>query len=347
MALWTDLIDPATLTGYVRASLAEYETNRGTLARWLPNRTVEDVVVRMVVGQTGFIEAARYRSYDAEIEIGKRQGGRRKTIDLPALGQNIPVGELEQLRLRGGNVSDQALLNTILNTAETVVKSVSEEVERQRGIVLATGRATIAQDNYVSDDDFGRSAAHQVTSPTLWADKTFSRLDYLQSLVDQYRTTTGVEPGSLVMSTRVVRAMAAGQEFQTQLINGAARTPSNDDMNSIITGHGLPPIYTYDRRVSYAGGQTPVLPNNVLLMLPAPVDTSDFLGTELGATFWGRTLTSTEAGWAIADEEQAGVVAGVWKNEKPPMTTEIIADAIALPVLANADLSLAATVLAA
>jgi hypothetical protein len=32
MALWTDVIDPATLTGYARASLEDYEARKGTLA---------------------------------------------------------------------------------------------------------------------------------------------------------------------------------------------------------------------------------------------------------------------------------------------------------------------------
>jgi hypothetical protein len=38
MALWTDIIDPETLTGYARASMNAYEARKGTLARWLPNR---------------------------------------------------------------------------------------------------------------------------------------------------------------------------------------------------------------------------------------------------------------------------------------------------------------------
>ena len=53
MTLWTDLIDPATLTGYARRSLEEYEAEKGSLARWLPNREVADTVVRFVSGQKG------------------------------------------------------------------------------------------------------------------------------------------------------------------------------------------------------------------------------------------------------------------------------------------------------
>lgn len=65
MALWTDVIDPATLTGYARRSLEEIEQARGTLARWLPNRLVADIVVRFMAGQTGLVDEASYRAYDA------------------------------------------------------------------------------------------------------------------------------------------------------------------------------------------------------------------------------------------------------------------------------------------
>ena len=62
MPLWTDIIDPAELTGYARASLADYEATRGTLAQYLPNREVADVVVRFVQGSTGLVEAAQFLS---------------------------------------------------------------------------------------------------------------------------------------------------------------------------------------------------------------------------------------------------------------------------------------------
>ena len=91
MALWTDIIDPATLTGYARASLADYELRKGSLNRWLPNRYVADINARFVKGSTGLVDVAAFRAYDAEPGIGKAPSGQRVTLELPALGQNIPV----------------------------------------------------------------------------------------------------------------------------------------------------------------------------------------------------------------------------------------------------------------
>ena len=337
--LWTDLITPDTLTGYVRQSLADYELSRGTLARWLPNRVVADMVVRFIAGQSGLVEEARFRAYDAEPEMGRAAGGQRVTLELPAVSQEIPVSEYAQQRMR--NASDDAILNQVLATADRVVRAIGDAVERLRGTVLVTGNATITQNNFKSDDTFGRAPGHTVTAGTLWTLPATDRLAYLQTIYDLYLTTNGVAPGSIVTSTRVLRALQAGTQFATQLGNGASRAATVSDMNALIEGSGLPPIYVYDRR-TLAGRVTP---DDRLLLLPAPVDPGDDMGTELGATFWGQTLTASDSAYQLADVDAPGLVAGVYRNSKPPLIAEVIGDAISLPVLANANLSLAAKVL--
>jgi hypothetical protein len=344
MALWTDIIDPASLTGYARAALADYEARRGSLARWLPNRDVADIVVRFVKGQTGLQDVANFRAYDAEIEVGKRPSGQRVTLELPALGQNLPVSEYEQLRARGGNVSDAAALITIQNVTRMAVQAVSDRMELLRGTVLTTGKATVTG-NFVMDDDFGRAAGLTLTAPALWSVAGTDRLTQLQTWSDLYLDTNGEAPGSIVMSTRALRALAAGTQFQTQLLNGGARPATEQEVRDLVLAAGLPPIYLYDRRVSVNGTATKAVADDRVLMLPAPVAEDDWMGTQLGATFWGRTLSSLEAGWGIAEADQPGVVAGVYRNAKPPMGIEVLSDAIGEPVLANANLSLCADVL--
>jgi hypothetical protein len=344
--LWTDIIDPATLTGYARASLADYEIRRGgTLARWLPNRFVPDIVARFVKGQTGLVDVAKFRSYDAEPEVGRRRGGQRVTLELPALGQTIPVSEYEQLRARGGTPSDAQALLAIQNTTDTVVRGVADAIERMRGIVINTGKATIAQDNYVSEDDFGRPSGNTFTAPALWSVAGTDRLTQFQTWEDMYVDATGDKPGSWLMSTRAFRALAAGTQMQTTFVGGGTRNATAQEVRDVISSAGFAPIELYDRRVSVDGTPGKVLPDDRIFALPAPVDPDDENGTDLGATIWGRTLSSTEASWGIEDADQPGVVAGVWRNEKPPMGIEVIGDAIGLPVLANGELSMSIKVL--
>lgn len=343
MALWTDIIDPATLTGYARASLNDYEAKRGTLARWLPNRYIADIVARFMAGSSGLVDVAKFRAYDAEPTIGKRPSGKRITLELPAMGQNIPVSEYEQLRARGGSVTEEAALAAIQSTTDSVVRSVADSIERMRGVVLQTGKATIPEIG--ADDDFGRKPGHTLTATTLFSVAGADALGQAQTWIDAYIDENGEAPGAIVTSSRVLRAMAALDQFKTSLVGGGSRPATVQDVRNFFEAAGLPPIYTYDRRVSVDGVSTKVISDDRLLLLPEPVDTDDWRGTDLGSTFWGRTLSSSEPGWEIAESEQPGIVAGVFRHETPPMIAEVHGDAIGMPVLANANRSLAAKVL--
>jgi hypothetical protein len=345
MALWTDIIDPADLTAYARRSLSEYEASRGSLAQWLPNREVSDIVVRFVAGSTGLVDVANFRAFDAEPEIGRSPGGKRVTLELPAVGQNIPVSEYNQLRSRAADSDEQALVS-ITRAADNVARAVSDAIERLRGIVLQTGKATITQNGAIfADDDFGRSAGHTVTAGTAWSTAGADALGMLSTWYDTYLAANGEAPGAIVTSTRVIRAMGALTQFSTQLGNGASRPATVADVQATIQASGLPPIYAYDRRVSVGGTSTKVFSDDRLFLLPAPVDPNDADSTQLGSTFWGQTLTSTAPEYALAPSEQPGLVVGAYRGEKPPMIAELISDAVALPVLANADLSFVADVL--
>lgn len=339
MPLWTDIIEPAELTGYARAEQALYEDQNGTLARYLPNREVPDIAVSFIAGANGLVEEARYRAYDAEPEVGSGQGGEEVMIKLPAISQTRPVGEYHQLRIR--NASDEVIRNHILRTMRGVVRAISDRSERTRGVVLSTGRATVTQSNFRMDDNFGRDAAMSVTAPFLWSDTTVDRLSYLLTLQDAYIAENGVPPGSILMGNTVFASLAAGSQFRTQLNNGASRPALSEDVRQFVQSAGLAPIDLY-RRQTKAGL---VLPADSLMLLPAPVDPDSEDGTELGATFWGQTLTSTLPEYEIADSEQPGIVVGVYRESKVPAIAEVIGDSISLPVLANANLSMKAKVL--
>lgn len=339
--LWTDIVTPADLTGYARTSLADYEAQKGTLARWLPNREVPDIDVRFVAGQTGLVDVADFRAYDTEPTIGKGPTGKRITIELPAISQNIPVSEYNQLRQRGASPTDASILASIQKTTDNVVRAVADGIERLRGTVLSTGKATITG---FMDDDFGRDSGNSVSAAAAWSIVGTDALTDLQTWSDAYVAANGAPPGAILTSTRVVRLMAKLTQFATVLSGGGNRPATQADVLNTVVAAGLPPIYVYDRRVSIAGTATRVLADDKLFLLPEPVDPNDALGSELGATFWGQTLTSTSGDWDIADSEQPGLVAGVYRNQKPPMIAEVISDAIALPVLANANLSFIADV---
>ncbi|WGH92098.1 major capsid protein [Auritidibacter ignavus] len=340
MNLWTDIIDPATATGYAREELSRYEEAKGSLAAWLPNQLVNDNVVRVIAGGNGFVEEARYRAYDAEPEVTPGPTGKRLIVELPALGRKEPISEYNQLR--GRNANDQAIQQFILSAVDRAVRSVADEVERMRGYVLTHGKAVIDQDNFSGiEGDFQRDADLNITAAKLWSESDSDPIGDLKLWLELYESKTGVTPGSMVVSRRVMTALSNSSQFQVTMAGGGSRPASEADVSAIIQAHGLPPVTVYTRRTK----KGPVLPQEYVLFLPAPVDYDDVNGTELGGTFWGQTLSSEAPDWQIVDADRPGIAVGVYRNPEPPMIAHVIPDAISLPILANANLSLAAKVL--
>lgn len=339
MAIWTDLITPAEATGYIRAALEDLEINQPSLNRYLPSEYVEDISVRFVKGRAGFVAEARFRAFDAEPEFAGSTQGQRVTIDLPALSQQRALSEWDQLRNR--NASDESILVSIQKELVNVARAIFDRIERLRGTVISTGRATVTQSNFAFDDDFGRKASHTATVPTLWTTGAQSRLTDLVANMDLYATSNdGRLPGRMVMSRQGFRALASGNEFTITLANGTVRPADQDSLRTALDREGLPEIEIYGR--STAGGL--VLPADRIFFLPEPVDPIEG-ESDFGKTYWGRTLTSMDPKYNIAQGDQPGVVAAATKAEQIPHIAGVESDAIALPVLGNADLSLSLKVI--
>ncbi|MFW0183776.1 major capsid protein [Rothia sp. CCM 9417] len=335
MALWTDVIEPSALTAIARKTLEDYEAKK-SLSAWIPNDTVNDIVARVTEDSNGLVDVANFRAYDASPDPTSFTGGRRRTVELPPLGAWLPVSEYDQLRIR--NASDEEIRNHIVKTTQRLTRAVVDRMELMRGVVLTTGKATIDQPNFKTEDDFGRDADMSVTATTLWSDPDADPLEDLGNWVEKYVQKNGEEPGALVMSRSLQRQMFGTKPFLLGG-NGASRRVTADEGRGILGANEVPELYTYDRTVRVKGNSTRVLPSDRIFLLP-----SQGL-SDLGKTYWGRPLTASEPGWGLVGEQQAGIVAGVYKNEKPPAIAEVHADAIGLPILANANLAFTAKVL--
>lgn len=340
MALWTDVIDPADLTGYARESLIAYEADRGSLSAFLPDRPVNDTVARFVQGANGLVDVAEYRAYDAETSIGDSLNGQRVTVELPPLGRKYHNSEYDQLRLVGRQGDDALVQSTADRLAAQAARAVSDRLERMRGVVLETGKATVNENGFIAEADFGRDEKLNVTLNKKWTESDASPVDDIRAWADLYADTNGVEPGALVMSNKAISLLARSEAVRSLAGFGGA-TPgvlSVDQLNLILQSHELPAIQRYNRRVQVAGKTERVIGEDTVLLLPAAAD--DWQGTELGATFWGTTLESVDPRYSIPFADQPGLVVGAYR-EDDPLTVWVRSAAIALPVLANANLSMA------
>lgn len=347
MALWTDIINPVEATGIARDEQDVIEQQKGgTLARYLPNVVVDSDHVKFFPSSTGLVDAASYRAFNAPPEIGKGQGVKASTIDLPAISRNEPVDELTQKEL--ARLSDDRIRKSIESAIRRDVRAISMRQELSRGIVIETGALTVDQDNFLISDVFGRDASLTVSAGTgnWWGDPAVDRLQAILTWMDLYATfNNGAMPGAIVFGKAAWTGFAGGNQFKTLLANGATRPALREDVVSYSQSAGLPELEVYDRSVAVGGTLTKVLNSKKIFMLPEPVDPNTEEGSLLGATYWGRTVSAGFESWGIEPDEQPGIVCGIFRDEKVGASIEVQGDAIGEPVAANPNASMAIQVI--
>lgn len=344
MYLNADYIDPAELTGYVRESLADQQRNKFTLWRWLPNRDIDDLEYRFTRGGEGLVEAATFRSYDAESPIGNRPGATRVSGELPPISRKLRLGEYDRLRQR--QASNERVVEGLESDATRLTRAISARMELARGDALVNGQVTINENGVQATVSFGRTGSHSVSAATPWS--TIATATPLQDLIAWkavYRATNGDDPAVTLISEDALGFLLRNAEMRA-LAATTAGTPSivaRSAVQDVFQAHGLPPFEVYDAQVRVNGAATRVIPADKVLFLPAPVaDPTAWEDSEMGATLWGTTAESLEPGYGLQGDEP-GIVAGVYRSEDP-IALWTKAAAIGLPVAANPDLTFVADV---
>lgn len=336
--LWTEVTDPASLTGFVRNYMAdaiESEKANNSLLPWFPTVGVDDIRVSLTEVIAQRTEMAQNRAWDAGPSRGDELNGKKRVFELPAISHAIRLTEYAQIIARKSD--NEYILERVFGAAKRAVDAITETLEYQRGIALTTGKYVTWHDGKtVVQEDWGRDASMQVVAPKKWTESGVSILDELRKYTKAYEDKNGVKPGALLVSPKVSDIILAAAEFRTNLNNGGYIISTMDQVNSILVSRDIPPLTVYNRRVSKGGALTSVLEPSNIYLLPAA-------GNPVGATLYAPTLSATSAGWSQADAQ--GVYAGLYRNTTLPMGAEVVADAVAMPALAAPNATFTATVL--
>lgn len=342
MALIYDLADPQELLGFVRGIQQEQETNRFALAQFLPNNDIDDIEYRVTRGQLQDEDTAVIRAWDTESPIGGRQGISRIMGELPPMSKKYRVGEEERLRRRALETGSTAqLVAAIYDDAAKGARSIAGRIERLRGEAFYKGKLEINENGVVQTVDFERDTDHDQTAAAAWSGSSVEAITEELEWLEIYRDTNGIDPALALTSNAVVVALSLNDQYRSfAAVNGI--TPaflSINQINQVRAAYNLPPIARYDVKVRVDGVQERVIPEQYFIFMPPA-------GEPLGATFLGTTAESLELQEArqIAGDQAPGLVAVVEKTFDPVATWTKVAG-IALPVLINPDLTLAADVL--
>lgn len=347
---WTlseEYIEPTTLTGAIRTALADLQVNQFTLSRWLPNVAIDDIMFDFATGGGGLIEAAVYRSWDAESRIGRREGLSKVMGELPPLSEKIPLNEYDRLRLRKMDTSD-AMVPFLLRDARRLARSIGARLELARGEALAEAELVINENGVVQTVSFGRDASHEVTAGVLWSDHANAEpITDMESWVQTYETTNGGQrPGRILMPRTVWANLRLCEQMVNQVFPLATTGPmlSVEQVNNVLSQMDLPPVEIHDAQVKTDSGTERVLPAGALIMLPSPGSGEAGGETDLGATLMGTTAESLEPDYGLPEGAQAGIVAATYKT-RDPIRLWTHAAAVGMPVLKEPNLTFKATVL--
>ncbi|MGW2742369.1 major capsid protein [Streptomyces sp. NPDC001450] len=322
--------------------------NRFTLSRWLPNVEIDDLQFEFVKGGGGLSEAASYRSWDTESKIGRREGIGRIMGELPPISEKIPLGEYDRLRLRQLNTADDRVLRLIARDADRIARNIGARFELARGAALFDAQLNVPE--LQTTVAFGRDPSMSVVAATLWSNHaTATPLDDYEQWVEAYEDLNGSTPGAQIMSKSIRSNLRQCEQIIRQVYplapSGSAPMINDDQLNTVLSSLGLPPIELNDARTNLDGVATRITPANSLLLLPAPGANAAAQPSDLGATLLGTTAEALEADYSIAPGDQPGVVAAQFKT-RDPIRLWTHAAAIGAPIVREPNLTMKAQVLA-
>lgn len=341
-----DYITPAELTWYAREVPSPLNL---ILDQFLPN-----VPIGHIEAEIGEIQhtnrAARFRSWDTPVGIGKRDTFESRKVKIPPLGQALPVGEYELLQLalaRTGGNDRAAMIEEIYKDTDNNVRSIYNRVEIARGDVLMDGKFTLVnEDGLTLEADFGLDTDNNVAPNVLWSDSTNAGpLTDLRAWMLYYSQLNGSRPGYMVCGEAVIAALESCDEVkQAASYGGNILKPfvTDAELATIFTTNRFPAIVPYDTAIDWDGSTKRVIDENKVIFLPQNP-------SDLGFTAWGVTAEALalmgSSNPQLTFAQAPGIVAVTTREGNPPRVWSK-AGATAMPLLKDIRKLMVATVLA-
>lgn len=321
------------LTAQARAAAQVASTGFG-LALYLPDNPNYSLSFNFNVNQVALNDAASYRSFNTEADFGRTGGSESRSGKLPPISRKYRVDELEQLTLYGQADAIAALLE---KHARALGASIAARLEFARGEAIEKGIVTIDERGLQFTIDYGRKASHTIVAGTAFSAAGATPVDTLDVAKAIYQDTNGTAPGVTLISPEVLANLQKNADLMKMALGRGSDLPSRisvDDVLSTLASFGYGNVRVFDEAI---GGQR-VINARKVLFLPA---TGGVMldGGPLGTTDWGIPAEAINDDYGIPTSDRPGIFAGSFTQEDPE-GTNVLASAIALPVVTNADASM-------
>lgn len=320
MELW-DIITPSALTRFSREVPIPQTYNLGAA---IPDRSVNSFRAR-IRDVTRTIEAAKFRSYNAENFIARRPVVLSITdLTLPPFGQKLPLTEQEILEQAiVGSDPNGDVVAQIYDDAETNVRATRARAELAKGDLLADGAFTLTDENGLTlEADFGLDPSHTpaLSGTALWsatgtATPLTDELGWMQQMIDD----GGGTPVVAYTARQNLTALMQNAEYRAAYWGGNAGQQINLDptqVQAVRDRYGLPPIVINDTKVQVRDGSGTttqrVIPDDVFILV----------GDGAAEFQWGLTAQALEVAAGGADvaftrRDAPGIFTAAYKEIEP------------------------------
>jgi hypothetical protein len=333
------------LTGIARAA-ADALLNSFVLPSWLPSVNNFGLSYDFDINALQLTDAATFRAYDAEAPFGKTAGAQTRQGKLPAISRKLRVGEFDQLTLFG---QSDAIGAKFEDYAERLGGQVAARIALAQGQGVETGQITLNENKLIFTIDFGRAGGNAVTAGTVWSTITANALGDLTTWRAAYVTANGFPPAVAMISTAIMSALQKNQSIITAATGlSAANQPtiiSQDQVKGVFQTYGFGRVVINDDQVTYNGAATRIISSNKMVWLPESGGLNlGGAGGVLGHTDWGIPAEAINSDYGITGSEMPGIFSAAFHDEDPE-GHNVLASAIALPVVESANSTFAATVI--
>ncbi|MDR2930658.1 MAG: major capsid protein [Propionibacteriaceae bacterium] len=347
MSINTDYKTAVELTGAAQAAAEAFESSM-PLTQWLPPKQNPTLMYEFDASDTTSVDVAQYRAFDTPAPYGLLGPKITKEGKLPPISRKLPVSEYTQLQW--ADKLDQ--LGTLLEEyAAKLGVGIAARLEIARVEAVTTGRVTLDENGIRATIDYGRDPALTLPLPAKtkrWNTAGALPVDDLIRWRDQVKKTShGSLPTTIMLSNAVMNTLAQNAQIIAYALGRTDNLPgrvSAQHVRDVLAGYaGIGNVIIADDAYSGFNFGRSVWPDGTVVLLP-PTGVINIDGQGLGSTSYGVTAEAIQPDYGIAANEQAGIFAAAFGHPDPE-GLDVLASAVALPLLQRANTTLGAQVI--
>lgn len=299
-----------------------------------PSMKIEGLEVEMIKGASSLPVAANIHAFDAETEIGSREGGSYSMQELALIKRKIKLGEKELIALNNprNGAEEKQIIDKIFNDVDNLVNGVLARIEAMRMEALSTGKLVINENGFRTTVDYGTPNNHK-------ANRTWTAnakiLENIYDMCDQIVKDTGFTPTRALTSRTVLNMMLKDEAIRKGIFGvNSDRLLTVNELNQFLAAQSLPQVAIYDAQYRTQGKNGAYtskryLEEDKFILMPDGI---------MGNTFYGVTAEELELrNKADVDLQSVGNIFVEQYNTNDPVAKWVKAVATAMPSFPYAD----------